>query len=248
MAQGDPPEDAADDATPHHRCAHPDDRAVFAPPRIPALQRAVEEVSWLLGRGYPIGLAVRAAGDRHQLPQRARLAVTRASASPAEASARRGRCVPVEALRGASLHVDAFNVLITLELALGGAPLLTCVDGPLRDLAGMRGTYRLAVETPGAIALLGAALARWGVADCTLWIDAPVSNSGRLRQVIAAQAAAWPFPVALEMVRDADTALRGKALVASADAMVIDAAAGWCNLARAIVEADVPVAWRVPLG
>lgn len=179
MAPGDPPDDAADDATPHHRCAHPDDRAVFAPPRMPALQRAVEEVSWLLGRGYPIGLAVRAAGDRHQLPQRARLAVTRASASPAEASARRARCVPVEALRGASLDVDAFNVLITLELALGGAPLLACVDGPLRDLAGMRGTYRLAVETPGAIALLGAALTRWAVADCTLWIDAPVSNSGR---------------------------------------------------------------------
>ncbi len=212
------------------------------------MQRAVEEVSWLMGRGYPMGLAVAAAGDRHQLPTRARLAVTRASAAPDDVARRARRCVPVEGLRGQHLDVDAFNVLITLELALGGGALLECIDGPLRDLAGMRGSYRLAVETPLAIDLLGACLGRWGVAGCTLWIDAPVSNSGRLRQCILERAAGWGFAAGVEMVRDADTALRGRALVASADAMVIDAAAAWCNLARAIVTGEVPTAWRVPLG
>jgi len=74
-----------------------------------------------------------------------------------------------------------------------------------------------------------------------------VSNSGRLRSLIEARAGAWGVETRLEMVADADTALRGRELVASADAIVIDASPRWCNLAREIVERDVPTAWRVPL-
>ena len=231
----------------HHRSPHPEDATLFAPERLPTLRRAVEEVCWMLGRGYPMSLAVRAAGDRHQLEQRARLAVTRAAAAPDDIAARALRCLDVADLAGRTLDVDAFNVLITLELALGGAPVFVCADGPLRDLAGMRGSYRLAVETDAAIALLGAALARWSVARCVLWIDAPVSNSGRLRALIEERAAAWSFETAVEMVPDADAALRGRGLVASADAIVIDGSPRWCNLARAVVDRDVPTAWRVPL-
>lgn len=201
----------------------------------------------MLGRGYPMSLAVRAAGDRHQLELRARLAVTRAAASPAEVDDRTRRRLEVGELAGRTLDVDAFNVLITLELALGGGPLFVCADGPLRDLAGMRGSYRLAVETDGAIELLGAALARWSPGRCVLWIDAPVSNSGRLRELIEARAASWGVETRVEMVPDADRALKGTELVASADALVIDGSPRWCNLARAIVEHDVPSAWIVPL-
>ena len=49
------------------------------------------------------------------------------------------------------------------------------------------------------------------------------------------------------MVGDADRAMRGCPLGASADAMVIDGAQRWCNLAREIIERDVPAAWRVAL-
>lgn len=105
----------------------------------------------------------------------------------------------------------------------------------------------LAVETEGAIDLLGAALARWSVARCVLWVDAPVSNSGRLRALIEERSARWEVAASVEMVLDADTALRGRGLVASADAIVIDGSPRWCNLARAIVEGDVPTAWRVDL-
>lgn len=231
----------------HHRGAHPEDARTFAPARIPTLRRAVTEVSWLLGRGYPIALAVRAAGDRHQLELRARLAVTRGAAAPEDVRARAARRVEPEALRGRTLHVDAFNLLITLELALGGGVLIGCVDGPLRDLAGLRGSYHPVAETDGAIALLGAALARWSPAACVLWFDAPVSNSGRLRARVTELAAGWETALRCEMVPDADAAMRGRELVASADAMVIDGAAAWCNLGRAIVDAWVPGAWRVEL-
>lgn len=232
----------------HHRGAHPEDAETFSPRAIPTLRRAVEEVSWLLGRGYPIALAVRAAGDRHQLAQRARLAVTRAAAAPADARARAARRVDAGSVRGRALDVDAFNVLISLELALGGGALLDCVDGPLRDIAGLRGSYRLVVETAGAIELLLNAVVAMAPSRCALWLDAPVSNSGRLRAEITARAARRGVAVTVEMVPDADAALRGRALVASADAVVMDGAEGWSNLAREIVAREVPGAWVVPLG
>jgi hypothetical protein len=49
------------------------------------------------------------------------------------------------------------------------------------------------------------------------------------------------------MVPDADRALKGRELVASADAVVIDGSPRWCNLARTIMEQDVPGAWIVRL-
>jgi len=237
-----------DDAPPtHHRTAHPDDPRTFAPDALPALRRAVAEVSWLLGRGYPLSLAVRAAGDRHQLTDRARLAVTRAAASPEDCDARAARLLPCAALRGARLDVDLFNVLITLELALGGGALLRCADGPLRDLAGLRGSYRLVVETEPAARALLAHLASLDLARCVLWIDAPVSNSGRLRALLEDLAAGLGAAVELEMVPDADAAMRGCAVAASADAVVIDGAARWCNLAREVVDVAAPGAWVIDL-
>lgn len=235
-------------AAQHHRTAHPDDRRTFAPESLATLRRAVEEVGWMLGRGYPMSLAVRAAGDRHQLTDRQRLAVTRASASPADLASRASRRVEGASLRGAELSVDLFNVLITLELALGGGALLRCADGPLRDLAGLRGSYRLVVETEPAATHLLSTLASMELARCVLWIDAPVSNSGRLRARLEALAAREGAAVELEMVPDADAAMRGCAVAASADAMVIDGAARWCNLAAEIVAARVPDAWVLDLG
>lgn len=56
-----------------HRGADPDDRRLFGPEALPRLRAAVEEVSWLLGRGYPMRLAVETVGDHHQLEARQRL-------------------------------------------------------------------------------------------------------------------------------------------------------------------------------
>ncbi|MFO0626850.1 MAG: DUF434 domain-containing protein [Polyangiales bacterium] len=238
----------SEDAPEHRRTAHPEDAETFAPGALPTLRRAVEEVCWLLGRGYPLSLAVRAAGDRHQLPLRARLALTRAAAGPQEVADRGARCVPGASLRGATLDVDLFNELITLELALGGGVLFACADGPLRDLAGMRGSYRIVRETAPAVELLLDQIAQMSLSRCAFCIDAPVSNSGRLRALLAERAAARGLDVAMEMVPDADAALRGRPVVASADAVVIDGSPRWCNLAREIVQARVPGAWVLPLG
>ena len=59
------------------------------------------------------------------------------------ACARRLKGLPAASeLAGSDLLIDGFNVLTTIEAALGGAVVLACRDETYRDIAGLHGTYR----------------------------------------------------------------------------------------------------------
>ena len=107
------------------------------------------------------------------------------------------------------------------------------------------GSYRKVEETRPAIELLGRTLADppCGVARCVLYLDQPVSNSGRLKTIINEIVAArgWPWEVRIVPNPDADLiAAPGETIVASADSVVMDGCARWLNLAREVVTRHVP--------
>jgi hypothetical protein len=228
-----------------HRGPHPDDRVLFAPDRVPVLRRATAELSWLLGRGYATTAAIRLVGDRHQLTARQRLAVKRCACSDAERAARAARRVPPAALQGASLWIDGFNVLTTVEAALAGGPLLRARDGAVRDMASMHGSYRRVAETAPAIEAVAERLADRGVRRVRWLLDAPVSNSGRLRGVIEEHARGRGVDWEVDVVDDPDPILvAADAIVASADSRVLDGAARAWPLARDVVDhLDAEIWW-----
>ena len=219
-----------------HRGPHPEDPLLFRDQALPALRRAYDEVSWLLGRGYRLESALRLAGEHHQLHTRQRLALSRTVCGPERCAARRGKVLgPAEAGRGL-WALDGFNLIITLEVALSGGVLLRGGDRALRDLAGLRGSYHLVEETDAALELLGLAVCALGPPALQIWLDAPIANSGRLRARIAERASGWPCPVEIELVPDADKCLAGKERVISSDSVVLDECASWINLAPWILE------------
>jgi hypothetical protein len=221
---------------------------VFAEHKLRAIRAAIHEVSWLLSRGYPLELAVRAAGDHHQLAARARMCVTRASASPTLAAKRRAACVSTIALEGAQVDLDAFNILVSLEVARGTGLLFRCPDGAIRDLAGLRGSYKPVDATEPAVALLVQWFAQQRVQTLRVWIDEPVSNSGQIRRMFELASELVPaVKCEIALVRDADQAMLGKTLVASADAMVIDRAPAWVNVVEALLAQWAPNAWVISL-
>jgi hypothetical protein len=228
-----------------HRGAHPDDARLFAPSELPRLRVAAEEVAWLVGRGYPKEVAVKAVGGHHQLATRQRLALSRAVCSEKERRDRLARALRPDQIAGLALDVDGWNLLITLEVALSGGPLFVGMDGALRDLAGLRGSWHPFAETDAALALTGAHLAQLHPASARFLFDAPVSNSGRVSARLRDAARGWPFPVTAELVPNPDPLLDGN--VVTADAAVLDRCPRWANLARWIIEARVPSAWLVEL-
>ncbi len=103
-----------------HRGAHPEDRKLFAPERQDTLRQATSDLSWLLGRAYPATAALKLVGDRYALDERQRTAALRSACSPSHRANRQATCLPIEAVRGQDIQIDGFNLLITIEAALGG--------------------------------------------------------------------------------------------------------------------------------
>ena len=74
---------------------------------------------------------------------------------------------------GKEVHIDGFNIIITLEIALSGSTLLKCMDGTIRDLAGLRGTYRIIGKTHEAIRLLLCRLKELEAERAVFYLDSP---------------------------------------------------------------------------
>lgn len=217
------------------RGAHPEDARLFASDAEPVLREAVSDLSWLLTRGYAMDSSLKLVGDRFQLESRQRLAVMRASCSDQARDDRRRRQVPPEGFRGQTLVVDGFNVLTTIEAALSGGVLLLCRDGCLRDMASMHGSYRKVTQTQPALELIGGALAQWRPATTQWLLDQPVSNSGRLKAIMAevAEARGWTWDI--QVVPSPDALLvRTDHIAATADSAVLDRCGRWFNLAREV--------------
>ena len=238
------------------RGPHPEDLGAFSPSACGVLVRAAEEVCWLLGRGWSLSTAVQAVGNHHQLVQRQRVALMRGCCAPEIARGRRARerVEPaasgelwVEPAAPGELWVDGFNAVITVEVALAGGPLVRGVDGVLRDLAGLRGSYRLVEQTPRAIDELHRALSAMRPTAVHWLLDRPVSNSGRLHEALEARAAREPWTSTFALVPDADHELYDKPLVVTGDAVILDRCPAWSNLVSTTVERSIPDAWVVDL-
>jgi hypothetical protein len=205
-------------------------------------------LSWLLTREYAWDSALKLVGDRFRLNARQRLAVQRSACSDQSLERRGGSRLPLPAIAGRHVSIDGFNLLMTIEAALAGGVLLRGRDQCLRDMASVHGSYRKVAETIPSLRAVGEFLSQWPPEQCTWWLDRPVSNSGRLSQLIMAVAQAEGWPWQTQLVTDPDHELRQTHdVVVTADSVILDAGNGWVNLASAIVERIVPQAWIVPL-
>ena len=225
-----------------HRGANPEDADAFAPPWHAALREAVADLSWLLSRAYATPSALKVVGDRYGLSARQRTAVMRCACTDEARTARLAREIPLAEVRGREVLIDGYNVLTTIEVALGGGWVLAARDTTFRDMASIHGTYRKVEETRPAIELLGRTLADAGAPRVVLYLDQPVSNSGRLKGIINEIIAAHGWPWEVQIVINPDAVLidaGADAIVASADSVVMDGCARWVNLAREVVTRHV---------
>ena len=231
-----------------HRGPHPEDAGLFASSVWPQLRRATADLCWLLSRDYAVPSALKLVGDRYQLAVRQRAAVERCACSEASRAHREARRAGAERLAGRALWLDGYNVLTTIEVALGGGVILAAGDGNYRDIASMHGTYRKVAETLPALELLGRMTAVYGVTTWIWFLDRPVSNSGRLKKIMAVLAAERNWPWQIELVQNPDEVLAATAeIIVTADSVVLDRCQQWFNLTREVVDRHIPHANVVPL-
>ncbi len=209
----------------------PEDARNFSPDALEKLRTASRHVRYLINEGYDLKHAVTFVGDRFLLSERQRLAVMRSVATEAQLAARAAKKVPLTELSGREIRIDGFNTVITLEVLLSESVLFSCMDGTVRDLAALRGTYRIIPETEAAVRLLLDVLKDADPGRVNILLDEPVSNSGRLKTLIAELGEGYPFPLDIRLLRDVDRELYEKENVVTSDSVILDRCLSWVNLA-----------------
>jgi len=213
----------------------PDDEKEFGEKAIEKLYKAGEDLQYLLNQGYPIKGASVFVGNHYLLSERQRLALARAVSSEERVKMRKAK-ESKDIPGGSIVHIDGFNTIITLEVALSGSLLLKCMDGTIRDLAALRGTYRLIDKTETAITLIGKILENSGVEKAIFYLDSPVSNSGRLKQKIMELLKEFRFEVQVEVIHNVDAVLEKLDHVITSDAIILDKCISWINLNERIIK------------
>ena len=145
--------------------------------------------------------------------------------------------------------MDVFNVVTTVETALGGGVILIGRDGCCRDIAGIHSHYHMVAETVPAQRAIGQVVSPCEASKCHWWLDRPVDNSERLNGILkeVGSKARWPWEV--ELVTNPDRIFSAMdQIVSSSDHLILDRCQRWFNLVREVIAEHVPHAHRVDLG
>lgn len=213
----------------------PKDQKEFADESVETLHKAGKDLQYLLNQGYPIKGASVFVGNHYLLSERQRLALVRGISSEESLKIRKAKEIK-DIPPGSIVNIDGFNTIITLEVALSDSLLLKCMDGTIRDLAALRGTYRLIDKTDEAIKLIGKMLEKNKVSKAIFYLDAPVSNSGRLKQRIMELLIDFTFEIQVEVIHNVDTVLEKLDNVITSDAIILNKCTSWINLNKKIME------------
>ncbi|GAA0126077.1 DUF434 domain-containing protein [Clostridium sp. CTA-19] len=214
----------------------PKDEEEFSKNSINKLYKAGEDLRYLLNRSYNIKGSSTFIGNHYLLSERQRLSIVRGISSDRSVENRKAKEIAINKLEGEIVNIDGFNTVITLEVALSNSVILNCMDGTIRDLAGLRGTYKIIDKSELAIKLIGNILEKYKIKKAIFYLDSPVSNSGRLKLKILELLRDYNFQVEAKTINNVDTVLESLDCVITSDAIILDKCDSWINLNKEIIK------------
>ncbi len=202
--------------------------------KVELLRIAAEEVQFLADRKYPLASAVEIVGNHHLLSKRQRTALNRSLDSREKLRDRKGR--EIHHTERKYFYMDGFNTIITLEVLYSHSLVLLGKDGCYRDLAGLRGNYRICDKTEITIEKILNEMKRGKWEGLKIYLDAPVSNSGNLAKLIRERARG--LSVEVDLVSVVDPLLYEKENVITSDSVILDRCRTWFNLNKRMIEKE----------
>lgn len=186
--------------------------------------RAVEDYHYLMKRDYPQKATLKIIGDRYRLGKLQRTILYRGIYCRALSRERKRRLTG--RIRGQAIHIDCYNVVLTISSYLQGFPLYIGTDNLLRDAAESHGR---AINNELFYKALGQLLdygAKERAETLNFYIDSPVSHSGKLARYINEELVRRGLKGKAQTVKSADYELikveRG--LVATSDSIIVSKA------------------------
>lgn len=216
-----------------------DDNLFGSEKQISKLKLAVQDMQYLLTKGYAEKASSELVGNRYRLKTRQIQALRGASASDIQIHDRKLKQLSTSDLKDKTIYLDGFNVLILLESLLSEAYIFEGVDGCFRDLSGVHGTYKRVNQTLKAIELV-AEFFQKNLVQKLVWVfDQPVSNSGRIKQIILDFALENKLNWEAELQYNPDKFLaESSEIIISSDAWILDHCKEWFNLIEYLIQEE----------
>ena len=207
------------------------------------LHEAAIDFRYLLNRVYPRKVSLELVGNHYQLTSDQRHLLHRGVFSEDDARKRLKKKVSLQKISGQELAIDGYNVVITIEAALSGRPLIFGDDGFLRDISGLSGNFRRTRRTEESLQLIFAFLKERKPRRTMFLFDSPISNSGTLAQEVRRYLLEMNIPGDAEAVRVPEDILIGfPGIVATSDTAIIDQSSKIVDLAGFLIRQRVPSA------
>jgi hypothetical protein len=200
------------------------------------LQKAAEDFRYLLNRLYPRKACLELVGNRYQLTSDQRHLLHRGVFSHKDSEWRKAKKIHFYQIRNNDLAIDGYNVIITLEAALSGRPLVLGDDGFMRDISGLSGDFRRSKSTDEALQLIFNALRKTTPRHTLFLFDAPISKSGTLAQEVRSRMKQKGLPGDAQAIKVPEKILIGfHGVVATSDTIIIDQSSKAVDLAGTIL-------------
>lgn len=208
---------------------------------MPVDDMAVNDIRYLLKRGYPRASAISYVCNHYRLDVNTRHVFGRVIYTEALAQARKNRTIECNELAGEEIWVDGYNVLIGVESALKGEPVYLCDDGFIRDTRGVFRNYRCSDVTVRALDSILEQLMHCAPGMVEFLFDAQISKSGMLAKWVSDRMEKAGLTGNARTSRHVDFDLKncGK-IVGTADGNIIDAVNKVVNMqARVLKELSI---------
>lgn len=203
-----------------------------------AVLQASQDLRYLLNRGYKrknLKTLLALVGDRYRLNGRQRTLLGKAVFSDAESEQRKGKLVVAKGIEGRTLGIDGYNVLLTVESALQGEPILLADDGLIRDIAGKSSRYKPGEATIKALDLILATLRQYPPREVTALFDERMSKSLRLAREFTERLEQRGLSGGGSTSRYPDEEILAEEVVSTSDSAPIDRATRVFDLAGHII-------------
>ncbi len=149
------------------------------------IKSATSDLRFLLDRGYRKKGALKFVANRYVLNKRQKNYLVRTVFSREKSLARKGKIVDITFIKGKTLFVDGYNVLITVESICSNneRSVVVCDDGVLRDVNAVFGKYKYNEWTEIALNQIIFLLKFYKPLFVKFFYDSPVSRSGELAKL-----------------------------------------------------------------
>jgi hypothetical protein len=200
-----------------------------------SLEHAAADIRYLLDRCYPPGGAVAFVCNHYRLNDEARFLLSRAVISRSVAEKRRGKFLPCGAIKGNTILIDGYNIVIGMESVLNKEAFL-CDDDVVRDIKGIFRNFKASENTQEAVGLTLQFLKENNPAYVCFILDSQISKSGLFAKMLREKISISGLKGDAKTSKHTDYDIKNSNyIVASSDGVIIDAAEKVVNFLSCLV-------------